>query len=367
MARVKLSAAITVKFPRILVVCVLSGIFTLSIIHQVIAQDCSCGAPCYVILDYDNIFGIEDVVACLTIEGGPELVVEPSADLTLTAGESITLIGGFFVSNNATFSMEIDPLLYCDVTIDLDSDESDACLDCDDDNSSVYPGATEVCDGLDNDCDGEVDEGCPILTCTSCHGGANPAPPVDTQGSSSTSATGVGAHQSHLGTSSWHNEITCEQCHVVPVDPDDPGHRDTALPAELTWGTLATIGGAIPAWNGTTCSGTYCHGSTMPLGGFIPTWTDLDGSEAACGTCHGNSTTIDTGEHSVHVISNDQECNLCHDSINEYGTGDQAAHIDGVLGVYPLGMSASPPGGTCGSKWTCTGTCHGNSHSSECW
>ncbi len=31
--------------------------------------------------------------------------------------------------------------------------------DCDDDNSAAYPGATEVCDEADNNCDGTVDEG----------------------------------------------------------------------------------------------------------------------------------------------------------------------------------------------------------------
>jgi len=33
--------------------------------------------------------------------------------------------------------------------------------DCDDSNAAIFPGAQEVCDDLDNDCDGQVDEGCP--------------------------------------------------------------------------------------------------------------------------------------------------------------------------------------------------------------
>jgi len=62
------------------------------------------------------------------------------------------------------------------------NNSTDACLqpegfvsnsdDCDDANSGVYIGATETCDGVDNNCDGNIDEGCPLCqpkgaTCSS--------------------------------------------------------------------------------------------------------------------------------------------------------------------------------------------------------
>ena len=46
--------------------------------------------------------------------------------------------------------------------VDRDGDGVPEADDCDDTNAAVGPTAEEVCDGLDNDCDGEVDEG--VLT-----------------------------------------------------------------------------------------------------------------------------------------------------------------------------------------------------------
>ncbi len=42
---------------------------------------------------------------------------------------------------------------------DEDGDGYEVGEDCEDQDAAVHPGATEVCDGIDNDCDGDVDEG----------------------------------------------------------------------------------------------------------------------------------------------------------------------------------------------------------------
>ena len=52
------------------------------------------------------------------------------------------------------------PMMNCGQPVGYVSDSTD----CEDSDATVYPGAQEICDGIDNNCDGNEDEGLPTFT-----------------------------------------------------------------------------------------------------------------------------------------------------------------------------------------------------------
>ncbi|HWO21173.1 MAG TPA: CxxxxCH/CxxCH domain-containing protein [Kofleriaceae bacterium] len=188
----------------------------------------------------------------------------------------------------------------------------------------------------------------PLLGCSiDCHGDdISNAPPKSMSGATATTDVAIGAHRAHLNVAAtWHRQVACSDCHVVPAEVGAPGHLDGDGKAEVTF---AMIAGAGATWNGTTCT-TRCHGSTM-IGGAQPTpaWTRVDGSQATCGSCHG------VAPPAPHPASAAAACASCHPTMEEGSATfrDPQSHINGVIDV-------TAPGATGG----CT-TCHGSTSSS---
>jgi predicted CxxxxCH...CXXCH cytochrome family protein len=197
-------------------------------------------------------------------------------------------------------------------------------------------------------------------SCEGCHGGGGSlAPPPGVWiagGKSATTERGVGAHRAHLEA-----QLTvparCDACHVVPKKVDDPGHMDTALPAEVTFGGLALARDTSASWDGTTCT-VYCHAGKLPGGSNTrPRWTRVDGSQAACGTCHG----LPPGGSHPQVAG--VACSVCHDrTVDAAGKiVDPELHINGVVETKGTGGcsachgsadSAAPPVDTKGKSAT---------------
>ncbi|HET7538587.1 MAG TPA: CxxxxCH/CxxCH domain-containing protein, partial [Polyangiaceae bacterium] len=168
-------------------------------------------------------------------------------------------------------------------------------------------------------------------TCTNCHGGTNPAPPVDLSGNSETTSSGVGAHQTHVLGTARSRAVPCKECHRVPGNVLASGHIDSARPAELTFSGVALAQGAQPAYVNGTCQSTSCHGAVFsygdPSGGSntTPTWTRVDGSEAVCGSCHG----LPPPPPHPNSIS---PCNNCHGDIAADNTFTRPElHVDGIV------------------------------------
>jgi hypothetical protein len=190
--------------------------------------------------------------------------------------------------------------------------------------------------------------------CNTCHGDfSDPskiAPPRALNGSTDPSYHGVGAHASHLYNNNLGSNIRCSTCHTFPQSVYAPGHIDNSDgKAEINFGRLAVQGGANPTYDFTSnnCSNTYCHGNfvfyrdssnqgkkyiytsaTITGNNYSTKWNKVDGSQMACGTCHGLPPTGHLNPNPPFQLT---DCYYCHYNSN---TMDITKHINGVADLW---------------------------------
>jgi predicted CxxxxCH...CXXCH cytochrome family protein len=214
-------------------------------------------------------------------------------------------------------------------------------------------------------CHGDVRK---IINCDACHSIATSNPFRSMAGATAATDSKVGAHVKHLNASvqspAYSANISCSECHAVPVSPDISGaHRNGSNDVPLS-GTLARTGSLSPSYSAATgvCANTYCHGTTLTGGGSnkAPVWNQANYLAAGCGTCHGYPPTTVRNGAAAHSTSS--ACSGCHSHINAANNGfsDAAKHINGIVEASGGGHGGAPyPGASHKSQTTsgCFG-CH---------
>jgi hypothetical protein len=201
--------------------------------------------------------------------------------------------------------------------------------------------------------------------CSFCHGTRTPgwtpaqqalaAPPQGIAGENSPAERAVGGHQRHLGVgATMSNGFACSECHPArgPVVPLPPGedtqrqHLDGVV--QMAWGPIATAQGALPTWDGTSCSN-YCHGATLPGAPRTVAWAPP--APLDCNSCHEGDPS--TGRHpAVSPGHQNFACRVCHGgAVYAVDVADPARHVNGTID-----MSSLPVWNP--AQRSCTAVCH---------
>jgi hypothetical protein len=185
--------------------------------------------------------------------------------------------------------------------------------DCDDTNNAINPGALEVCNGIDDDCDGTADDGLTFLTYYV---------DADVDGFGDASATGVSSCNPIAGSVTNNGDCNDADNAIFPgateicnsIDDDCDGSTDEGLTFTNYYSDLDldTYGSAL--------LGSFC---SQPLG-----------SVAVGGDCDDNNSAVNPG--ALEVCNNvDDDCNGLTDDgltfVTYFADGDNDTYGDPLV------------------------------------
>ncbi len=213
----------------------------------------------------------------------------------------------------------------------------DSSNDCDDTNASAFPGGTEVCDGIDNDCNGDIDPDSSVDAVTWYTDG-------DTDGYGDSSSPTVSCSVP-VGTVSDDSDCDDTDANVNPaaievcnsVDDDCNGDIDpsTSVDAGTWYLDTDTDGFGDASESFVSCE--------SPVG-YVTDWTDCD---------DGDSTSYPGGVEACDGADNDCDGVTDPDSSVDAGTWYDDTDTDGYGDSASPTVSCSAPAGTVADSNDC--------------